>query len=129
VSWRLDHVQLAIPAGSEELCDDFYVGLLGFKTLEKPPILAARGGRWYQRDEAVVHLGVEEDFLPAKKAHPALVIDYYEGLMARLEQAGVVVRPDESIPGVRRCHVEDPVGNRIELIDSGWVAYAPMSSD
>jgi catechol 2,3-dioxygenase-like lactoylglutathione lyase family enzyme len=103
--------------------------LLGFKTLEKPPILAARGGRWYQRDEAVVHLGVEEDFLPAKKAHPALVIDYYEGLMARLEQAGVVVRPDESIPGVRRCHVEDPVGNRIELIDSGWVAYAPMSSD
>ena len=129
MSWRLDHVQLASPAGSEELCDDFYVGLLGFKTLEKPPILAARGGRWYQRDEAVVHLGVEEDFLPAKKAHPALVIDYYEGLMARLEQAGVVVRPDESIPGVRRCHVEDPVGNRIELIDSGWVAYAPMSSD
>ena len=129
MSWRLDHVQLAIPAGSEELCDDFYVGLLGFKTLEKPPILAARGGRLYQRDEAVVHLGVEEDFLPAKKAHPALVIDYYEGLMARLEQAGVVVRPDESIPGVRRCHVEDPVGNRIELIDSGWGAYAPMSSD
>jgi catechol 2,3-dioxygenase-like lactoylglutathione lyase family enzyme len=128
VPWRLDHVQLAIPAGSEELCDEFYVGLLGFTTLEKPPILAARGGRWYQRDEAVVHLGVEEEFLPAKKAHPALVIDFYEGTVERLKSAGVEVRPDESNPGVRRCHVDDPVGNRLELIDSGMVAYAPLSN-
>src|SRR5277367_6726520 len=123
VSWRLDHVQLAIPVGSEERCDEFYVGLLNFTAMEKPPILAARGGRWYQRDDAVLHLGVEEEFLPARKAHPALVIDFYQGMLERLEHHGVTTRPDDSIPGVRRCHVEDPVGNRIELIDSGVVAF------
>lgn len=129
MSWRLDHVQLAIPPGSEERCDEFYVGLLLFSPVEKPPILAARGGRWYQRDDAVLHLGVDESFVPATKAHPALVIDFYEGMVARLEHAGVNVRPDESIPGVRRCHVDDPVGNRLELIDSGVVAFATRSSD
>ncbi len=123
--WRLDHVQLAIPPGSEERCDEFYVGLLGFDTLEKPPLLAVRGGRWYQRDDATLHLGVENPFLAAKKAHPALVVDSYDELMGRLEQAGVEVRSDLSIPGVRRCHVDDPVGNRIEIIDSG--AGAPVS--
>jgi catechol 2,3-dioxygenase-like lactoylglutathione lyase family enzyme len=118
VSWRLDHVQLAIPAGSEERCDEFYVDLLGFTTLEKPPILAARGGRWYQRDEAVIHLGVEEEFLAARKAHPALAIDAYDTVIDRLQQGGVDVVGDASIPGVRRCHVQDPVGNRLELIDA-----------
>ena len=127
--WRLDHVQLAIPPGSEDRCDEFYVGLLLFTRLEKPPILAAHGGRWYQRDEATLHLGVEESFLPAKKAHPAFIIDFYDGMVARLGHAGVEVRPDDSVPGLRRCHVDDPVGNRLELIDSGIVAYAPMSSD
>jgi catechol 2,3-dioxygenase-like lactoylglutathione lyase family enzyme len=124
VPWRLDHVQLAIPPGSEDRCDEFYVGLLLFKTLEKPPILAARGGRWYRRDEAILHLGVDESFVPTKKAHPALTIDFYDGMIARLEHAGVAVRPDDSIPGVRRCYVDDPVGNRLELIDSGIVASA-----
>jgi catechol 2,3-dioxygenase-like lactoylglutathione lyase family enzyme len=120
--WQLEHVQLAIPSDSEDRCDEFYVGLLLFTTLEKPPILAARGGRWYQRDEAVLHLGVEEPFLPAKKAHPAFSIDDYDGVIVRLKHAGVTVRLDDSIPGVRRCHVDDPVGNRIELVDSGIVA-------
>ena len=68
-------------------------------------VLAARGGRWYQRDDATLHLGVENPFLAAKKAHPALVVDSYDELMGRLEQAGVEVRSDLSIPGVRRCHV------------------------
>ncbi|MFY9782086.1 MAG: VOC family protein [Acidimicrobiales bacterium] len=122
--WRLDHVQLAIPPGSEERCDEFYVGLFSFETLEKPPSLAARGGRWYRRGDATLHLGVEEYFLPAKKAHPAFAVDDYYGLIERLAQAGVVVRPDDSIPGVRRCHVDDPVGNRLELIDSGNRAVA-----
>jgi hypothetical protein len=124
VPWRLDHVQLAIPAGSEELCDEFYVGLLLFAMLEKPPVLAARGGRWYQRGEAIVHLGVDDAFLPAKKAHPAFVIDDYDGMVARLEHHGITVRPDESNPGVRRSYVDDPVGNRLELIDSGVAARA-----
>jgi catechol 2,3-dioxygenase-like lactoylglutathione lyase family enzyme len=109
-------VQLAIPEGAEALCDTFYVDLLGFHTLEKPPVLAARGGRWYERDGVVIHLGVERDFLPAKKAHPALLIDNYDELLHTLANAGVVVRPDDSIPGTTRCHLDDPVGNRLELI-------------
>ncbi len=118
MAWLLDHVQLAIPAGSEEECDSFYVGLLGFTAQEKPPILAARGGRWYQRDGAVLHLGVDPTFSPAAKAHPALAVDNYDELLARLEDAHLEVRPDETIPGRRRSHVNDPVGNRIELIDA-----------
>jgi catechol 2,3-dioxygenase-like lactoylglutathione lyase family enzyme len=115
--WSIDHVQLAIPAGEEERCDEFYVGLLGFHVLEKPPVLAARGGRWYQRDDALVHLGVDPHFSPATKAHPALVVDEYDDLLTRLRAAKVEIRPDESIPERRRCHVDDPVGNRLELID------------
>jgi predicted enzyme related to lactoylglutathione lyase len=65
----------------------------------------------------VVHLGVEEGFSPAKRAHPALIVDEYDDLVSRLSAAGVEIRPDDNIPGRRRCHVDDPVGNRIELID------------
>ncbi|HEV7958427.1 MAG TPA: VOC family protein [Acidimicrobiales bacterium] len=115
--WKLEHVQLAIGEGDEERCDAFYVGLLGFRVLDKPPVLAARGGRWYQRDDAILHLGVVEVFSPAKKAHPAFVVDDYDGLLSRLSAAGVNNQPDENIPGRRRCYVHDPVGNRIELID------------
>lgn len=115
--WQLDHAQLAIPPGAEARCDEFYVSLLGFHALVKPPLLAARGGRWYQRDDAVLHLGVQEGFSPATKAHPALMIDTYDEVVACLRDAGIEIRPDESIPGTRRCHVDDPVGNRLELID------------
>jgi len=118
VAWVLDHVQLAIPAGSEDVCDEFYVDVLGFTSEPKPPVLAARGGRWYQRDGAVLHLGVDPTFSPATKAHPALTVDNYDELLARLEEVHVEIRPDDSIPGRRRCHVDDPVGNRIELIDA-----------
>jgi hypothetical protein len=121
VAWLLDHVQLAIPAGSEEVCDRFYVGLLGFTAEEKPPILAARGGRWYRRDEVVIHLGIDPNFSPATKAHPALVVDDYDVVIARLAAASVQIRPDETIPERRRCHVDDPVGNRVELIDKATV--------
>ncbi len=116
MTWRLDHVQLAIPAGAEELCDGFYLGLLGFTREEKPPALAGRGGRWYRRDGALLHLGVEDPFVPAAKAHPALVVDDYTALVARLAAAGVEVRSDESIAGTTRCHVSDPVGNRVEIV-------------
>jgi hypothetical protein len=94
------------------------VGVLGFSILEKPPVLAARGGRWYRRDEAVVHLGVEEGFQPARKAHPAFVLEDYDAVLAALAASGVAVRPDDAIPGTRRCHLADPVGNRLELIDA-----------
>lgn len=115
--WRLDHVQLAIPAGEEERCDEFYVTVLGFRKLERPAVLAARGGRWYQRGDALIHLGVDPSFQPATKAHPALVLDDYAATLGRLDAAGVTVRPDDSIPATTRCHLNDPVGNRLEFID------------
>lgn len=116
--WRLDHVQLAIPVDTEELCDRFYVEVLGFVVLEKPPVLAARGGRWYRRDDVELHLGVTNDFVPAIKAHPGLLVDDYEALHQRLHDAGIAPRDDDALEGVRRCYVDDPVGNRLELIDA-----------
>ena len=116
--WRLDHVQLAIPVGAEERCDAFYVALLGFVIVTKAPALAPRGGRWYVRDDVSLHLGVEAEFRPARKAHPALAVGDYDAVVARLDAAGVVVRPDGEIAGVRRCYVEDPVGNRLEIVDA-----------
>lgn len=116
----LDHVQLAMPAGEEDKAEGFYRDLLGFDVLEKPPVLAARGGRWFGADggRVQVHLGVEEDFRPARKAHPAILIESLDDLAERLEAAGRPVRWDADNPGVRRFYVEDPFGNRIELVAS-----------
>jgi catechol 2,3-dioxygenase-like lactoylglutathione lyase family enzyme len=115
MNWVLDHVQVAIPQGAEGLCDAFYCDLLGFEILEKPTRLAVRGGRWYRAGACEVHVGVEVDFRPAKKAHPGLTTDAYDEVLARLRRAGVDVVENDEIPGVRRCHVADPVGNRLEI--------------
>jgi catechol 2,3-dioxygenase-like lactoylglutathione lyase family enzyme len=115
---RLDHVQLAMPSGEEVCADAFYVGMLGFEVLEKPPVLAARGGRWYRAGDVHVHLGVDADFRPAKKAHPALVIGDLDRLVEELTAGGIDVVWDDNLAGVRRCYVDDPFGNRIELIAS-----------
>ena len=112
----LDHVLLAIPAGSEDLCRSFYTDLLGFAEIEKPAGLAARAGAWFTAGGAEVHIGVDPDFRPAKKAHPALRVADLDGLAARLAGAGRPVRWDDAIAGRRRCFTEDPVGNRIEII-------------
>ena len=112
----IDHVQLAMPAGAEESARRFYCDLLGMGELPKPPELARRGGCWFASGSVQVHLGVDADFRAAKKAHPALRCANYEGLTARLRSAGVSVTEDENIPGVRRCHIADPFGNRIELV-------------
>jgi catechol 2,3-dioxygenase-like lactoylglutathione lyase family enzyme len=112
----IDHVQLAMPAGEEQRARAFYGGLLGMMEIAKPSELAKRGGCWFTSGAVQIHLGVEADFRPAKKAHPALRCLDYEGLTGRLRDAGVKVNDDENIPGVRRCHVLDPFGNRIELI-------------
>ena len=113
---RIDHVQLAMPPGQEVEAIGFYAGLLGLEHVEKPPVLAARGGCWFRLGEVELHLGVEEPFVPARKAHPALVVDGYDEFLVILASVGVDVRPDTSIEGVTRCHVDDPFGNRIELI-------------
>jgi catechol 2,3-dioxygenase-like lactoylglutathione lyase family enzyme len=112
----LDHVQLAMPAGGEESAEAFYSGLLGFTRLPKPEPMASRGGCWFARGPVAVHLGVEADFRPAKKAHPALVVRDLPGLRDALASAGVEVRPNPDQPPGAGCYVDDPFGNRIELI-------------
>ena len=112
----VDHVQLAMPPGGEDRARAFYAGLLGLEERPKPPVLAARGGCWFSNDAVTLHLGVEQDFRPARKAHPALVVDDLGGLRRSLEAAGCEVRPDHDLPGVERCYVEDPFGNRLELM-------------
>ena len=72
---RLDHVQLAMPAGGEGLARAFYGGALGIPEVPKPPELAKRGGCWFERGELKIHLGVEREFHPARKAHPGLQVE------------------------------------------------------
>jgi catechol 2,3-dioxygenase-like lactoylglutathione lyase family enzyme len=112
----IDHVQLAMPGGGEEQARAFYGEMLGMTEVAKPAELAKRGGCWFTSGAVQIHLGVEADFRPAKKAHPALRCVDYDGLVARIRDAGLEITDDDSIPGVRRCHILDPFGNRIELI-------------
>ncbi len=113
---RLDHVQLAMPPGREAEAEAFYSGLLGLTRRPKPEPLAARGGCWFGAGPVAVHLGVEEDFRPARKAHPALVVRDLPALEAALVAAGVEVRPNpDAAPGAG-AYVDDPFGNRIELV-------------
>jgi catechol 2,3-dioxygenase-like lactoylglutathione lyase family enzyme len=115
--WRgIDHVQLAMPAGQEDVARRFYRDLLGIPEVPKPPLLAARGGCWFETGAVRVHLGVDDEFRPARKAHPALVVADLAATVARL---GLDVTWADDIPGVARCHLADPFGNRIELIDGG----------
>ena len=115
----LDHVQLAMPPGGEARARAFYGGLLGLPELPKPPQLAARGGCWFGTPAVHIHLGVEEPFAPARKAHPALLAADAAALRDRLLAAGVAITPDESVPGVLRFYIADPFGNRIEIIQDG----------
>lgn len=113
----IEHVQLAMPPGMEQNARDFYQGLLGIPEVPKPPELAKRGGVWFQRGTLKVHLGVEADFRPAKKAHPALLVTDLEGLVARLKAHKVHVIDDDLLEGYFRVYIADPFGNRIELIE------------
>lgn len=114
----LDHVQLAMPPGGEAEARAFYAGLLGMRETPKPPALAGRGGCWFEAGAAKLHLGVEEPFVPARKAHPALVVTDLAGLCVRLAAAGAQVREDAPLDGRERRHVSDPFGNRIELMQA-----------
>ncbi|GIJ42929.1 VOC family protein [Micromonospora andamanensis] len=113
----IHHVQLACPRGSEDLSRAFYVDILGLTELTKPPALAARGGCWFRGYGAELHLGVEDDFRPARKAHPALMRPDLDTLAARLDAAGYPVTwGDDELPGLRRFHTHDPHGNRLEFL-------------
>ncbi|CAN5290417.1 VOC family protein [soil metagenome] len=110
------HVQLACPAGAEATLRAFYAGVLEMTEVAKPPVLAARGGVWFRCGGIELHLGVEDGFRPARKAHPGLLTDDLDALVERLAGAGHPVRWDGDFPGHRRCYVDDPVGNRLELL-------------
>jgi catechol 2,3-dioxygenase-like lactoylglutathione lyase family enzyme len=114
---RLDHVQLAMPAGGEHAARAFYADLLGIPEVQKPKELAKRGGCWFERGVLKLHLGVEQDFRPAKKAHPALIVSDLHALIKRLTEGGYRVVEDEPLSGYERRFVHDPFGNRIELME------------
>ncbi len=113
---NLDHVQLAIPEGGEDKARAFYGDVLGLNEVPKPAALAARGGVWFARGRVKIHLGVERDFSPARKAHPAFVVDDLSNMISRLEAAGFAANEDDALPGYRRIYVNDPFGNRIEIM-------------
>ncbi|MFD4608121.1 VOC family protein [Streptomyces sp. NPDC058440] len=113
----IDHVQLAAPPGSEDELRAYYAGVLGMTEVPKPPVLAARGGCWFQAGAVRLHLGVERDFRPARKAHPGLGVTSIEAFAARLTAHGAKVLWDDALPGHRRFYSEDPVGNRLEFLE------------
>jgi catechol 2,3-dioxygenase-like lactoylglutathione lyase family enzyme len=112
----IEHVQLAMPAGREDEARAFYADLLGLPEVPKPPDLARRGGAWFEAGPVKLHLGVEADFRPARKAHPALLVRGLGALVDRLRAASVEVIDDE-LPGWDRVYVSDPFGNRLELME------------
>ena len=113
----LHHVQLAMPRGREADARAFYSDVLGMTEQPKPEHLARRGGVWFSSGDAQLHLGVEDDFRPAKKAHPALLVSNLDRIVDRCTAAGVPVNRDQPLPGYRRAYVADPFGNRIELLE------------
>jgi catechol 2,3-dioxygenase-like lactoylglutathione lyase family enzyme len=113
----VDHVQLSAPPGSEDRLRAYYADVLGMTEIPKPPVLAARGGCWFQVGAVQLHVGVEEDFRPAKKAHPGLRVADIGAYAARLEARGAQVTWDDALPGHRRFYSEDPVGNRLEFLE------------
>ena len=112
----LHHVQLAMPEGAEADAVAFYEGILDVPRVGKPSHLAMRGGCWFESSEVRIHLGVEKDFRPAKKAHPAFLVRDIAGLRGRLERAGVETLDDEALPGYDRFYASDPFGNRLEFV-------------
>ncbi|MFT4867386.1 MAG: catechol 2,3-dioxygenase-like lactoylglutathione lyase family enzyme [Ilumatobacter sp.] len=109
----IDHVQLATPAGAEDEARAFYVDVLGLVEIPKPAELAKRGGAWFEAGNVRLHIGGEDPFVPARKAHPALTIS---NLVEFVEARSLVAAWNTEIEGLTRCHVDDPFGNRIELV-------------
>ncbi|MFJ5301216.1 VOC family protein [Streptomyces sp. NPDC088350] len=114
----VDHVQLAAPAGSEDALRAYYVDVLGMTEIPKSAALAARGGCWFGAGAVQLHLGIEADFRPAKKAHPGLRVTGIEAYAARLKSLGAPVTWDDDLPGYRRFYSADPVGNRLEFLEA-----------
>ena len=115
----IDHVQLAAPAGCEDAARDFYGRILGLSELSKPEALRNRGGCWFQCGTHQIHIGVDANFRPAKKAHPAIAVRDLRELRQRFTAAGIALQDDDAIPGSWRFYAEDPWGNRLEFVQAG----------
>jgi catechol 2,3-dioxygenase-like lactoylglutathione lyase family enzyme len=114
---HIDRIQIAAPEGCETAAREFYGAVLGMKEIEKPSVLLARGGCWFQCGAHQLHIGVEPNFRPAKKAHPAFAVFNLDDLREALTNRGVAVTDDDNLPGERRFYAEDPWGNRLEFIE------------
>jgi catechol 2,3-dioxygenase-like lactoylglutathione lyase family enzyme len=115
--YGIDHVQLAAPPGCEEEARRFFGQILGMEEIPKPEALRKRGGVWFRCGAQQIHIGVEENLVPAKKAHPAFHVKDLQALKAQLAKHGIPVRDDELLPGADRFYVEDPFGNRLEFLE------------
>jgi predicted enzyme related to lactoylglutathione lyase len=114
---NIDHIQITIPVTSEDRARAFYSGILGFTEIEKPPQMVQRKSIWFVAGAVNLHLGIEPHFHPAKRAHPAFVVEGLDAILAACERAGLITKPDTSFNGFRRVHVFDPFGNRLELME------------
>lgn len=113
----IDHIQLAAPKGSEEEARRFFKDILQFNEIEKPEVLRKRGGVWFGIGNLQIHIGIEEPFSPAKKAHPAFEIENLEALKQHLIDNGVDVIVDNNLPNANRFYTSDPFGNRLEFLE------------
>lgn len=121
----LHHVQLAMPSGGEDQARAFYRDVLGLDDVAKPDNLARRGGCWFEKGDLRIHLGVEEDFRAARKAHPALLVSGLAELAEKVAKAGYEILSDEPLQGFERLYVYDPFGNRIELMQIAGPTQCP----
>ncbi|MGC8661669.1 MAG: VOC family protein [Nitrososphaeria archaeon] len=115
--YGIDHVQLAAPAGTESIARKFFHGVLGMKEIDKPESLKKRGGVWFQCGKNQIHIGIDNDFKPARKAHPAINVKNLDALKDKLISCGIKVKYDEQLPDSKRFYVDDPFGNRLEFIE------------
>lgn len=116
---QIDHIQLAAPIGSEETARSFYRDVLSLEEVEKPESLKQNGGVWFSNGSVHIHIGVEQSFVPAKKAHPAFEVSELEALADHIRSKGISVLTDDRLPGANRFYVNDPFGNRLEFLE--WV--------
>jgi catechol-2,3-dioxygenase len=115
---KLDHVQIAAPPDCEVAARRFYGEIIGLPEVPKPPVLRSRGGVWFQVSGEQLHIGVEQDFQPARKAHPAFATENLNDMATRLQNAGYEITWDEALPEARRFYVNDPWGNRVEFLET-----------
>ncbi len=114
---RLHHIQLTMPRGEEPAARSFYCDVLAMSEVDKPPALAARGGAWFRAGGVELHLGVEDDFRPARRGHPGILVDDLDDVVSRLRSAGQDATWDGDFPGYRRVYAYDPFGNRLEFLE------------